>query len=189
MGLGGNARGLAFDLASPDQIQPGLADVGPVANLILVAIERDLNSVRGYRPVDALRLATLKLVGYTEVVHALCGRLWERSTIVLFGGRAKDRPYPGSTMVSTVNGGVSGLMRTLAVELAPIRVNAIHPGLVGDSPFWATKPAAVLDPVVARTPTGRLATMADVVDGVDFLVRNRSVNGVDLYLDGGTMLV
>jgi NAD(P)-dependent dehydrogenase (short-subunit alcohol dehydrogenase family) len=187
--LGGDTRGLAFDLAQPDQIQPALADIGPVANLILVAIERDLNSVREYRPADALRLATLKLVGYAEVVHALCDRLSQRSAVVLFGGRAKDRPYPGSTMVSTVNGGVSGLMRTLAVELAPVRVNAIHPGLVGDSPFWAAKPAAVLDAVVARTPCGQLATMADIVDAVDFLVRNKSVNGIDLYVDGGTMLV
>ena len=96
---------------------------------------------------------------------------------MLFGGLAKDRPYPGSTTVSTVNGGVIGLVHTLAVELAPIRVNAMHPGIVGDSPFWSGKPAEVLDGYRARTPTGRLATMADIVDAVDFLLSNRSVNG------------
>lgn len=186
--LGGNTRGIAFDLAVPEQIQAAVADIGPVANLILVAIERDLNSVREYRLVEAQRLTVLKLVGYAEVVHALCPRLNDRSTIVLFGGRAKDRPYPGSTTVSTINGGISGLMRTLAVELAPVRVNAIHPGIVGDSPFWAEKPDEVHRNVASRTPTGRLVTMADVVDAVDFLVRNQSVNGIDLHLDGGWML-
>jgi NAD(P)-dependent dehydrogenase (short-subunit alcohol dehydrogenase family) len=187
--LGGEVRGVAFDLAEPEQIEAALGDVGPVDNLIVAAIERDLNSVREYKLPEARRLTLLKLVGYTEVVHTLSARFTDRAAVVLFGGRAKDRPYPGSTTVSTINGGISGLMRTMAVELAPVRVNAIHPGLVGDTPFWAAKPAEVLAPVVARTPTGRLATTADVVDAVEFLVRNQSVNGIDLYIDGGTMLL
>ena len=64
----------------------------------------------------------------------------------------------------------------MALELAPIRVNAIHPGIVGDSPFWAGKPPEVLEGYRRRTPTGRLATMADIVDAVDFLLENRGVN-------------
>jgi NAD(P)-dependent dehydrogenase (short-subunit alcohol dehydrogenase family) len=72
--------------------------------------------------------------------------------------------------------------RTLSVELAPSRVNSIHPGIVGDSPFWAGK---TLDAVVASTLTGRLATMAEVVGASIFLLENSSANGVDLVLDGG----
>jgi NAD(P)-dependent dehydrogenase (short-subunit alcohol dehydrogenase family) len=87
--------------------------------------------------------------------------------------------------VSTVNGGVTGLVHTLACELAPIRVNGIHPGIVGDSPYWTGKP---LDAVVSRTPTGRLPTMADIRDAVVFLLRNSSVNGVNLPVDGGWLL-
>ena len=68
-----------------------------------------------------MRLVTLKLVGYTEVVHVLLDRLTRRQRrSSLFGGMAKDRPYPGSTTVSTVNGGIVGLVRTLVEELAPI---------------------------------------------------------------------
>ena len=87
----------------------------------------------------AIRLVTLKLVGYTEVVHTLLPRLSADASILLFGGLALRRPYPGSTTVSTVNGGVTGLVHTIAVELAPIRVNGIHPGIVGDSPYWEDK--------------------------------------------------
>ena len=94
----------------------------------------------------------------------------------------RDRPYPGSTTVSSINAGVIGMVRTLSVELAPIRVNSIHPGIVGDSPFWAGKP---LDAIVANTLTGRLATMADVVNASVFLLENNAVNGVDLVVDGG----
>ncbi len=184
--IGGRTRGLALDLSEPTTIGERLSSVGSVRYLVLVAIERDENSARNYSIERALRLVTLKLVGYTEVVHALVDRLDSDSSIVLFGGLAKDRPYPGSTTVSTVNGGVTGMVRTLATELAPIRVNAIHPGIVGDSPYWKGKN---LDHVLARTPTKRLVRMADIVHAVRFLLENPSVNGIDLRVDGGWMIM
>jgi NAD(P)-dependent dehydrogenase (short-subunit alcohol dehydrogenase family) len=180
----GKVRGAAFDLARPETIAPALADVGPVRHLALVAIDRDQNSVAEYDLVRAIRLVTLKLVGYTEVVHSLLGRMAEDASVVLFGGMAKERPYPGSTTVTTVNGGVVGLTRTLVEELRPRRVNSIHPGIVGDSPFWAAKPEAVAR-YTSETPTGRLARMQDVVGTVAFLLENEALNGVDLIVDGG----
>jgi NAD(P)-dependent dehydrogenase (short-subunit alcohol dehydrogenase family) len=184
--IGEHVTGLGFDLSRPETIRAALADVGPVSRLVMAAIARDNNPVRGYDIAQAIDLTTMKLVGYTATVHVLLDRLSDDSSVVLFGGRAKDRPYPGSTTVTTVNGGISSVIRTLAIELAPIRFNAIHPGIVGDSPFWEGKP---LDAVVARTPTGRLATMAEVVDATVFLLENRAVNGVNLYVDGGWMLM
>jgi NAD(P)-dependent dehydrogenase (short-subunit alcohol dehydrogenase family) len=184
-GLGsGRVEGATFDLSEPESIGPALAGVGQVRHLVLVAIDRDANTVRDYDIGRAIRLATLKLVGYTEVVHALLDRLPESASLVLFGGMAKERPYPGSTTVSTVNGGVVGLTRSLVEELRPRRVNSIHPGIVGDSPFWAAKPEAIAN-YASQTPTGRLATMADIVDAVVFLLENGSVNGVDLIVDNG----
>jgi NAD(P)-dependent dehydrogenase (short-subunit alcohol dehydrogenase family) len=179
-----SVRGLSFDLARPETIAPALADVGTVRRLALVAIDRDQNSVREYDLARALRLVTLKLVGYTEVVHTLVDRLTPDASIVLFGGMAKERPYPGSTTVTTVNGGVVGLTRTLVEELRPIRVNSLHPGVVGDSPYWAEKPAAITK-YTSETPIGRLATMAEIVDAAVFLLENTAINGVDLIVDGG----
>jgi NAD(P)-dependent dehydrogenase (short-subunit alcohol dehydrogenase family) len=184
--IGGRTRSVTLDLAQPAGIAAALAEVGHVEHLVISAIDRDQNTVRDYSIERAINLATLKLVGYTEVIHALIERLDADSSIVLFGGLAKDRPYPGSTTVSTVNGGVVGMVVTLATELAPIRVNALHPGIVGDSPFWKDKP---LDHILARTPTGRLVRMADIVDGVRFLLENRSVNAIDLRIDGGWMIM
>jgi NAD(P)-dependent dehydrogenase (short-subunit alcohol dehydrogenase family) len=180
----GRVTGTTFDLAKPETIGPALADVGPVRHLILVAIDRDANTVRDFNIVNAIRLVTLKLVGFTEVVHALVDRLGDDSSLLLFGGMAKERPYVGSTTVSTVNGGIVGLTRTLVEEVRPIRVNSIHPGIVGDSAFWAAKPAAV-EGYRAQTPTGRLATMDDIVGATTFLLENPAVNGVDLIVDGG----
>jgi NAD(P)-dependent dehydrogenase (short-subunit alcohol dehydrogenase family) len=182
-------RALAMDLTHPEEIAGRLADIGQVNHLVIAAIDRDENTVRKYDIARATRLVTLKLIGYTEVVHTLVPRLTGEASIVLFGGLAKERPYPGSTTVTTVNGGVTSMVRTLAMELAPVRVNAVHPGIVGDSPAWMGKPPEVLERVRVRTPTGRLASMADVADAVVFLLDNSSVNGVNLNVDGGWLLL
>jgi NAD(P)-dependent dehydrogenase (short-subunit alcohol dehydrogenase family) len=180
----GRVRGLTFDLAQPETIAPALADVGPVRRLALVAIDRDQNTVKDYDLARALHLVTLKLVGYTEVVHTLADRFTPDASILLFGGMAKERPYPGSTTVTTVNGGVVGLTRTLVEELKPLRVNSIHPGVVGDSPYWSGK-AAAIEKYTSETPLGRLATMTEIVDASVFLLENGAVNGVELIVDGG----
>jgi NAD(P)-dependent dehydrogenase (short-subunit alcohol dehydrogenase family) len=186
--VGGKTRGIAMDLAEPAKIAGQLASLGKVDHLVLAAIERDENGVKTYDIARAVRLVTLKLVGYTEVIHTLAPRFGAESSIVLFGGLAKERPYPGSTTVTTVNGGVTSMIRSLAIELAPVRVNALHPGIVGDSPAWNGKPPEVLERVRVRTPLGRLVTMNEVVGAVLFLLDNKGVNGVNLYVDGGWLL-
>ena len=186
--VGGRTRGIAVDLADPASIAGRLADVGPVRHLVIAAIERDENSVRKFDIARATRLVTLKLVGYPEVVHTLAPRFTADASIVLFGGLAKERPYPGSTTVTTVNGGVNNMIKTLAVELAPVRVNAVHPGIVGDTPAWNGKPPEVLQRVVARTPLGRLVTMEEVTGATLFLLDNQGINGVNLTVDGGWLL-
>ena len=186
--VGESVSGIPVDLNETHGLAGALAGVGEVDRLVVAAIERDQNTIAEYDVDRATRLAVLKLVGYTEVIHTLLPRMNPESSVVLFGGRAKDRPYPGSITVSTVNGGVVGLVNALALEMAPIRVNALHPGIVGDSPFWAGKPASVMDGYVSRTPTKRLASMADIVGAVDFLLENRSVNATNLYVDGGWLV-
>jgi NAD(P)-dependent dehydrogenase (short-subunit alcohol dehydrogenase family) len=185
--IGGNTRGIALDIAEPENIAAQLADVGTIDRLLIVAIERDYNTVRDYDLAKAKRAVTVKLVGYTEVVHTMLNRFNRDASVVIFGGLAGQRPYPGSTTVTMVNGAVSSMIKTMAVELAPIRFNAIHPGVIGDTPAWSDKPEAIAA-IAARTPGGRLATTEDVVDAVKFLFNNKGVNGVNLVVDGGWML-
>jgi NAD(P)-dependent dehydrogenase (short-subunit alcohol dehydrogenase family) len=183
--IGGSTRGLALDLAEPHSIADRLAGVSDVEYLVLAAIERDSNTVRAYDVDAALRLVTLKVVGYTEVVHASLPHFTDQAAVLIFGGLARDRPYPGSTTVTTVNGAVTGLVRTLVIELAPTRVNALHPAIVGDSPQWRDMPRERFEALVQRTPTGRLVTMAEVVDASRFLLENQAINGINLAVDGG----
>ncbi|RZI93466.1 MAG: SDR family NAD(P)-dependent oxidoreductase [Microbacterium sp.] len=186
-GIGDGATGIALDVSEPEGIADQLRGVGRLDGVVMAAIERDANTLRDYDIARARRLTVLKLIGYTETVHTLLDRLEPsvETGIVLFGGRAKDAPYPGSTTVSTINGGVDGLMNTLALELAPIRVNSLHPGIIGDSPFWAGKPEGVLSGYESRTPGGALATMADIVDATKFLLFNKGVSAHSLNVDRG----
>jgi NAD(P)-dependent dehydrogenase (short-subunit alcohol dehydrogenase family) len=185
--IGGSTRGIGFDLAEPHTIAGHLEDVGEVDHLVLAAIERDVNKVHEYDIDAALRLVTMKLVGYTEVIHALLPKLRADSSILVYGGLARDRPYPGSTTVTTVNGGVTGLVRTLVIELAPIRVNAIHNGIVGDSPQWRDMAPERHKALVDRTPIGRLVTMEESMGAARFLLENKAINGINLAVDGGWM--
>jgi NAD(P)-dependent dehydrogenase (short-subunit alcohol dehydrogenase family) len=182
--IGPDVRGIAVDLAEPTTIAAALVDIGPVDNLVISAIVQANNTLADFSISDAITAITVKLVGYTETVRVLSDRLTPDASVVLFGGVAKDRPYPGSTIVTTFNAGLSGLVKTLAVELAPHRVNVIHPGVVGNSPRWAQ---VVDHPAIPRTPIGRLVTMDEIVDAVEFLLRNTGVNAVELDVNGGLL--
>ncbi|HVU60364.1 MAG TPA: SDR family oxidoreductase [Mycobacteriales bacterium] len=178
----GNVTGIAVDLSKPSGLESQLASITAVDHLVLTAISQFPNTLREFDVEEATAAVVTKLVGYPEVVRLLHPRMSAGACVVLFGGVAKDRPYPGSTIVTTHNGGISALARTLAVEIAPHRVNALHPGVVGDSPKWAAMPD---HPAIPRTPLGRLVTMAEIADATDFLLGNGGINGQDLTIDGG----
>lgn len=180
--IGPQVSAIALDLSKPESIHNALSRIDSVDELVISAIERDSNTLDNYDVAAAIRLVTLKLVGYTEVIHALRSRFNVNSSVVLFGGLALERPYPGSTTVSTVNGGVVGMVHSLACELAPVRINAVHPGIIGDSPYWEAKDNSH---IINRTPLGLLVTMAEIVESVEFLLDNTGINGVNLAMDGG----
>ncbi|MFC4015176.1 SDR family oxidoreductase [Nonomuraea purpurea] len=182
--VGSGARGLALDLARPETISAALAEVTEVDNLVITAVGQAANTLADFDVTDAVTAVTMKLVGYAETVRVLRGRFNPGASVVLFGGLSKDRPYPGSTIVTTFNAGITGLVKTLAVEIAPHRVNALHPGLIGDSPKWREVPNP---PHSAQTPIGRLVTMAEIADATDFLLRNTGINAHNLHVDGGLL--
>jgi len=182
--IGGDAEGMALDLSNLHGIAAALSDVGPVDHLVLATAANDTsrNTLATFDVDAAADSVTVKLVGFTETIRVLRERFTPSASVVVFGGLARNRPYPGSTMVTTFNAGVSGLVRTLALELAPIRINALHPGVVGDSSRWRDQPD---HPAIARTPLGRLVTIAEIVDATDFLLTNTGANAIDLMIDGG----
>jgi short-subunit dehydrogenase len=88
--IAGRHRGLALDLTRPEDIADRLANIGAINHLVLAAVERDRNNVRSYDIERAIRAFTLKVVGYTAVVHALAEQFAPDASIVIIGGMARD---------------------------------------------------------------------------------------------------
>jgi NAD(P)-dependent dehydrogenase (short-subunit alcohol dehydrogenase family) len=185
--VSGTVTGLALDLTRPAEIAGMLTSIEQVDRLAIVGMVRDRNTLAAYDIAKASELAVTKIVGYTAVISALAPRMTLDASVLVFGGAAKDHPYPGSTTVTAVNGAVTGLIRTLSVELSPARINAIHPGLIEDSPFWDgnTAAAQIVEGFRKVTLSGRLGSMSDIVNACLFLLENPMANGIDLTLDGG----
>jgi NAD(P)-dependent dehydrogenase (short-subunit alcohol dehydrogenase family) len=180
----GAVSGLALDLSVPAGIAESLGSVPSLDRLALVGMVRDMNTTAAYDIGRATALATTKIVGYTAVVAAVAPQLRDGASVLFFGGISKDVPYPGSTTLTAVNSAVNGLVRTLSVELAPVRVNSIHPGAIVDTPFLLANEQAK---TVAQRMSlaAQLGPMRDIVDGCLFLLENPIANGINLSLDGG----
>jgi NAD(P)-dependent dehydrogenase (short-subunit alcohol dehydrogenase family) len=144
-------------------------------------------------PVDAARAAfDTRVWGAVEVVRAAATRMQgPDDSIVLTGGISTDRPSAGAWPTALGTAATEQLARLLALELAPLRVNAISPGWT-DTPMWDAvlgdgKPDTFAH-IRTRIPTGRLATPDDVAQVVTMLMTNRAMNGEIVHVDGGHRL-
>jgi NAD(P)-dependent dehydrogenase (short-subunit alcohol dehydrogenase family) len=113
-------------------------------------------------------------------------------SITLMSGTSAWKPRPGGLVGSASCGAIEAFGRSLAVDLAPIRVNTIAPGFI-DTPLidglLGEHKAALLEREVARQPVKRVGTPEDIADAVLFLMKNGYVTGITLTVDGGRMLI
>ena len=113
-------------------------------------------------------------------------------SITFMSGTASVRPISGAAVGSASCAAVEGLARSLAVDLAPIRVNAIRPGLI-DTPlidtFMGERKNAMVESYTRRFPIKRMGRAEEVANAVLFLMKNGYVNGTTLVIDGGAALV
>jgi len=113
-------------------------------------------------------------------------------SFVLFSGASGRKSGPGFLAVGTTNGAVDTLTRALAVELAPIRVNAIAPGTVDTGAYDGLgdeRKSALLTHRAEHSPAGRIGTPDDIATAVVFALTNTYLTGVSLNVDGGEPLV
>jgi NAD(P)-dependent dehydrogenase (short-subunit alcohol dehydrogenase family) len=155
----------------------GSAGAGPLASL-------DLGELRG--AFDA------KFWGHLTSVQAALPYLAEDGSITFVGAGSARSGIPTTAGLAAVNGAVEALVKPLAVELAPIRVNAVSPGLV-DTPWWDEMPADVRDAYFAAAakalPVGRVASAVEVAESVALAATNGNLTGTVLETDGGARLV
>jgi NAD(P)-dependent dehydrogenase (short-subunit alcohol dehydrogenase family) len=140
----------------------------------------------------AQELFTLRYFGTLSAIQAAAPRIRPNGSIVLSTGIAGDRAGPGWSVGASICGAVESLTRVLAVELAPIRVNAVSPGLIR-TPLWARMPAAdreqMYASVAASIPVGRAGEPQDIADTFVFLMNQGFATGSIITVDGGAVLV
>ncbi|MEU2354742.1 SDR family oxidoreductase [Streptomyces misionensis] len=130
---------------------------------------------------------TAKVIGPMLVAKHFAPVLRPTGSMVLFSGVVGWRPGPGSLVKGVTNGAVEYAARHLAADLAPVRVNAISPGVV-DSGLWdrlGDKKPALLSKSAAKTFVGRHGESEDVVDAVMWLLHAGFVSGETIHVEGG----
>ena len=185
----GRIEARRLDMTDDASIEAFFAAVGPLDHLVITASEAALGRFLEIDTADARRFFDSKFWGPYSVARRAAPQIRHGGSITFFSGAAGSRASPGFSCGSAINAAVEALSRTLAVELAPVRVNTISPGLV-DTPVWETLvPAAERDALFAETaaklPAGRIGRPEDVADAVLFLIRNAYTTGTTLFVDGG----
>ncbi|WFP74820.1 SDR family oxidoreductase [Mesorhizobium sp. WSM4906] len=140
----------------------------------------------------AQRVVESKFYGPLLLAKHGTPKLSANGSLTFVSGIAAYRPAARGSVVAAVNAGLEGLVRALAVELAPIRVNAVSPGWV-DTPIWQLVAGDAKDETLAamakRLPAGRVGRPQDIADALRFLIGNGFTTGTTLHVEGGHRLI
>ena len=194
------------ELACPDRLQAVTADVGnraqiaalfehagTVRHLVVTAADLPYGPVSALTEDSLMRAVRSKLLGPFFAAQEAAPRMTAGASMTFTSGIAAYRPAPGGSLAAIVNGALESMVRAFALELAPIRVNAVSPGWV-DTPLWdqlATPDAkqARLSQMAARLPGNRLAGPADIAHAISYLIGDNYVTGTVLHAEGAQLLV
>ncbi|WP_416799065.1 SDR family oxidoreductase [Ciceribacter azotifigens] len=140
----------------------------------------------------AQRVVESKFYGPLLLAKHGAARLPPSGSITYTSGVAAYRPAARGSVVAAVNAALEGLVRALAVELAPLRINAVSPGWVA-TPIWkfvaGDAAKARLGEMAERLPVGRVGQPEDIADAIRFLIGNGFATGTILHVEGGHRLV
>ncbi|MEU1628178.1 SDR family oxidoreductase [Streptomyces sp. NPDC020096] len=191
--LPSGTRGLVADLTDAAQVGTLFEELGEIDHLVYTAGEPlALMSLDSLDLDTARNFFALRYFGALSAVRAAAPHLRPGGSITLTTGIAKDRPGPGWTVAASICGAVAGLTRALAVELAPIRVNAVSPGMVR-SPLWSRMTEAERDRMYedqgAAMPVGRVGEVEEIAQAYLFCITQAFATGTVLTVDGGAVLV
>lgn len=184
------AAHLAFDVADESAVGNTLASEPPFDHVVISAGGARAEPFRQASTVNAMRAFEAKFWGAWRV--AALAPLTDIASITFVSGVFADRPSPGNVAATCINAALEALARGLAVEMGPVRVNAVSPGLV-DTPMWQAMPAdrreAFFAGVAGMLPARRICTAEDVAALIVAAMTNPAMTGTVLRLDGGYVLV
>jgi len=181
-----------LDVTREGEVEEFFASLGTLDHLVTTAaaggkglfLETESSAVRD--------VFESKFWGQYHAAKYAAPRINAGGSITLFAGVASRKPLPGLVAYAAVNGAIEGLCRTLALELAPIRVNAVSPGIVMTPAYEAMpdhEPRAMFESLAEKLPAKRIGRPEDIAQTVLYLIANGYTTGTVISVDGGHRLV
>jgi NAD(P)-dependent dehydrogenase (short-subunit alcohol dehydrogenase family) len=183
----------ALDIREERQVADFFRSLGAFDHLVIAAADAVLGPFLDLDIQTAQDFFNSKFWGAYRVARYGAPHLRRDGSITFFSGAASQRGTPGLSAGSAINAAIEALGRTLAVELAPIRVNTVAPGLV-ETPVWLgimgeEQKQALFKDAAAKLPLKRIGTAEEIAHTVRYLIENTYTTGSVLFPDGGYLQV
>ncbi|WP_335970527.1 MULTISPECIES: SDR family oxidoreductase [Streptomycetaceae] len=189
--IGGQVRTAVVDVTDEESLRAFFAGVDALDHLVVCPGDMATGSVYEVTAEDIRRCLDTKIVGQLLSVRHAGPKLAATGSIVLISGGAGFKAYPGLTVTAAANAGIGAMGQSMALELAPIRVNVVVAGLI-DTPLWSGLPdearEGLFKSTAEATPVGRVGQPDDVASAVLQALENTFVNGSLIHVNGGGLL-
>jgi len=183
-------KAIQTDVANDDSVTKLFQSCGPVDHVVVTAAQLKTGPFKTVSMDDVRATMEGKFWGAWRVARA--AEIRAGGSLTLVSGFLSIRPRPTSAIVGAVNGALESLTRGLALELAPVRVNCVSPGLI-DTPIRAAMPEAARKEMLAKTaaalPVRRVGEGEDIAMQIIAFMGNGFATGSIIYLDGGGLII
>ena len=183
-------KAIVTDVTSDDSVASLFKQCGAVDHVVVTAAQLRTGPFKTVSMDDVRATLEAKVWGAWRVARSADLRLGGSLTLV--SGFLSIRPRPNSAIVSVANGALESMTRALALELAPVRVNCVSPGLI-DTPIRAAMPEAARKEMLAKTaaalPVRRVGLADDIAKQILAFMTNDFATGSIIYLDGGGLII
>jgi NAD(P)-dependent dehydrogenase (short-subunit alcohol dehydrogenase family) len=184
-----NAIAIPADVTSDQSIVNLFRRCGPVDHVVVTAAQLKTGPFKTVSMEDVRNTMESKFWGAWRVAKA--AEIRPGGSLTLVTGYLSVRPRPNSAIVGAANGALESLARSLALELAPVRVNAVSPGII-DTPIRAAMPEEARRDMLAKTaaslPVGRVGVGEDIARQILAFMTIGFATGSIVYIDGGALI-
>lgn len=183
-----------LDGSSENEVKAFFEKVGEFDHLVTTLGSHYFSPVAEANTENYIELLNSKQVGQYLAVKYAAQKISKDGSITLFSGTVTQKPMPGASFYASVGGATEAAAKSWALELAPIRVNVVVPGII-HTPAWdglipdEEVKLNQLDSIASSLPVKRVGSSEDIADAVNFLIGNTFVNGISLVVDGGHRII
>jgi NAD(P)-dependent dehydrogenase (short-subunit alcohol dehydrogenase family) len=184
-----NVIAIPADVTKDDDVANLFRRCGAVDHVVITAAQLKTGPFKTVAMEDVRATMESKFWGAWRVARS--AEIRANGSLTLVSGFLSIRPRPNSAIVGAANGALESLARSLALELAPARVNAVSPGII-DTPIRAAMPEAARNDMLAKTaaslPVGRVGVGEDIAQQILAFMTIGFATGSIVYLDGGALV-